>query len=168
MAPAFDADASKVHPIQHPTVDGPIPSNTDFTEFARARVPGLRHFQPAEFLIKGSTNALMHSNTDPPRDLWPNIIKIIQVMDEFRSRIGSPVVLNSVYRSEAYNRAVGGVSDSQHTKFRAADFRVIDGMSPSSWAGLLRQMREEGVFQGGIGVYSTFVHVDTRGLNANW
>ena len=33
---------------------------------------------------------------------------------------------------------------------------------------LMEKIRSDGVFRGGIGTYNTFVHVDTRGENANW
>ena len=32
----------------------------------------------------------------------------------------------------------------------------------------LKLWRDQGRFQGGIGLYPTFVHVDTRGTNADW
>ncbi len=93
---------------------------------------------------------------------------MIEILDEFRERFGHPVVLNSTYRSEAYNQAVGGKPGSQHKKFRAADFRVPEAGTPAAWAAVLRDMRSKNFFQDGIGVYGTFVHVDARGWNANW
>jgi len=33
---------------------------------------------------------------------------------------------------------------------------------------ILRQLRNDSMFQGGIGLYANFVHVDTRGWNADW
>ena len=33
------------------------------------------------------------------------------------------------------------------------------------WATALRQIRQEGFFTGGIGIYYNFIHIDTR-LNA--
>jgi uncharacterized protein YcbK (DUF882 family) len=90
------------------------------------------------------------------------------VLDELRSRLGSPVILNSVYRSPEYTEKIGGVSESQHMEFRAADFVVRSSSAPSDWAAVLKQMRAEGVFSGGIGVYNTFVHLDTRGENVDW
>jgi len=31
-----------------------------------------------------------------------------------------------------------------------------------------KKMREEGLFRGGLGLYKTFIHLDTRGRNATW
>jgi uncharacterized protein YcbK (DUF882 family) len=106
-------------------------------------------------------------NTPPPKPLWPNAIELARVLDELRSRLNQPIVLTCIYRNEEHNARVGGVQGSQHCQFRAADF-VAKGGSPSDWAAVLNQMRNEKFFQGGIGTYSNFVHVDTRGWNTQW
>lgn len=135
---------------------------------------GLRHFKPYEFLVKGSQNdnpssPAYHLNTDPPQALWSNIDATARVIDELRQRLGRAIVLSSVYRSPAYNDAIGGAGDSQHTHFRAVDFSVRGSpLGPADWASALREMRSSGFFKGGIGVYATFVHVDTRGTNVDW
>jgi lysozyme len=74
----------------------------------------------------------------------------------------------SVYRSPQYNKKIGGATQSQHMKFTAIDFQVKANSSPAQWAGVLRQMRQSGLFKGGIGVYPSFVHVDTRGVDRDW
>lgn len=173
MGGNFDQDAQKVETNQQPTVDGPLPVNGDFDQFvadavAAGKLPALRHFKPGDFFVKGGANAVNRQNTDPPRDLWPNALNVMKVVDEFREKIGHPVVLNSVYRSEAYNASVGGVSGSQHKKFQAADIRVVGFGNPQQWAQVLKTMRAANFFRGGIGIYNTFVHVDTRGWDANW
>lgn len=134
---------------------------------------GLRHFSPDEFLVKGGSHgnpdsAAFGLNTDPPRSLWENILPTARVLDELRARIGSPLTLSSVYRSPAYNRVIAGASQSQHMEFKACDFVAHGRGSPADWASMLRAMRQEGLFRGGIGIYPSFVHVDTRGSNADW
>jgi uncharacterized protein YcbK (DUF882 family) len=90
------------------------------------------------------------------------------VLEKFRQEIGKPVVLTSVYRSPRYNASVGGARRSQHKEFCAIDFKVVGAGGPSDWARVLRRLRDNGVFRGGVGLYNTFVHVDTRGYNVNW
>ena len=135
---------------------------------------GLKHFKAYEFLVKGAQNDNPSSpafglNTDPPRELWDNIDATAKVLDKLRAKLERPITMLSVYRSTAYNTAIGGAGDSQHTHFRAIDF-VVQGspVGPLQWAQVLRSMRADGVFKGGIGVYQSFVHVDTRGYNADW
>lgn len=107
------------------------------------------------------------ANSVPPRDLWPRIVPTVRLVEAVREHFG-PTRIHSAYRSPAYNRAVGGAAtDSQHTHFRALDFSCATG-TPAAWAALLRDLRAGGAFQGGIGVYRTFVHVDTRGTRADW
>jgi lysozyme len=41
-------------------------------------------------------------------------------------------------------------------------------LSPPQWHAIAQQLRGEGLFSGGIGLYGSFVHVDVRGYNADW
>ena len=135
---------------------------------------GLRYFKPYEFLAKGSAHGNPNSsafglNTDPPESLWKNINKTALMIDELRHRLQRPITLSSVYRSPAYNGAIGGASNSEHKQFRAIDFSVVGSpVGPVQWANALRDMPSTGIFKGGIGVYTTFVHLDTRGTNVDW
>jgi hypothetical protein len=42
------------------------------------------------------------------------------------------------------------------------------GVAPSVVAQTARTLRSRGVFRGGVGRYSTFTHIDTRGQNVDW
>ncbi|MGV3553390.1 D-Ala-D-Ala carboxypeptidase family metallohydrolase [Rhizobium sp.] len=135
---------------------------------------GLSYFKPYEFLVKGSSHSNPGSsafglNTDPPESVWNNINATAKILDELRDQLQKPIVMSSVYRSPAYNKAIGGAKDSQHVDFNAIDFSVKgSSVGPYEWAAALKNMRSAGLFKGGIGIYSTFVHVDTRGTNADW
>ena len=134
---------------------------------------GLRYFKPYELWVKGPNHDNPESrafglNTNPPQKLWRNILPTVQIIDEFRRRIDAPVLITNAYRSPKYNRAIGGALKSQHLEFRAIDFVVRGNSTPADWASVLRSMRTEGLFKGGIGTYNYFVHVDTRGENVNW
>lgn len=132
---------------------------------------GIVHFKAHEFFVKGGKHNNPRSrahglNTDPPEELWPNIIKTAVVLDELRRRLGRPVRITNAYRSPAYNRAVGGVKYSQHMRFTACDIQST-ARPKIVWRTLL-QMRREGWFKGGLGRYKDFVHLDTRGKHADW
>lgn len=140
-----------------------------FPAFFRRSLPDIKHFAPSEFLVKGGSHANNNLNTDPPRDLWPNVLPLVTLLEAFRERVDKPLILSSVYRSPAYNKAIGGATSSEHMKFTAADFTVADPTSgPPDWAATLKAMRRDGMFSGGIGIYPTFVHVDVRGHDADW
>jgi peptidoglycan hydrolase-like protein with peptidoglycan-binding domain len=132
---------------------------------------GLRHFAADELLFLGSQNsngACKGLNSYPPESLWPNIAPTIAVLDKLREDLAAPIHVLSLYRAPAYNRCIdGSATNSFHMQFKAIDF-VCDSGSPTAWAAKLQEYRARGVFAGGIGVYRSFVHVDTRGNNANW
>ncbi len=132
---------------------------------------GLRYFSPGEFLVKGGSNssgACAGKNTAPPRNVWTNILNTAIAIDRLRQDLGYSVNLTSAYRSPAYNTCIGGVSARQHMRFNALDFQGSQG-SPQDWAAAARNLRDNlGIFRGGIGTYNTFVHIDTRGHNADW
>ena len=49
-----------------------------------------------------------------------------QLLEPAREAIGCPIIVNSGFRSEAVNRRVGGVRNSQHLQGCAADIRPKD------------------------------------------
>ena len=89
---------------------------------------------------------------------------LIALLENIRSAAGGAVTLNSAYRSPEHNKAVGGVSNSQHTKGTAADI-VVDGADPLTVGQIAEHFLGN---HGGIGVYTTFTHVDTRKTRSRW
>ena len=127
----------------------------------------LKHFSGKEFVAYAQRENSGGKAGVPPKELWENIIPTIQVLDLLRSHLSCPVKLTSIYRSEGYNKACGGSKRSYHKQFKAIDIQVT-GASPSKVFSVLKKWRSAGVFKGGLGKYSTFVHIDTRGSNATW
>jgi len=128
---------------------------------------GFKHFKGEELAryfrqVRGGV-----MNSYPPSALWHRFLPTLQIVDGLREALGKPVRITSSYRSPAYNKAVGGAPMSQHKEFRAADIQV-DGATPQEVYTLLKLWRDQGRFSGGLGLYSTFVHIDTRGTNADW
>ena len=65
-------------------------------------------------------------------DNKPNVQQIIclvylaaYVLEPLREAMKEPIKISSGFRCERLNRAVGGVSNSQHTKGQAADIRTV-------------------------------------------
>jgi lysozyme family protein len=165
-----DSNALLVVMNGQPNIDNEIPDVHPFQTFFDAELPNLTYFKWHEFLVKGTSNNSINLNSDPPRHLWKSVLPLVRVLEEFRERVGFAVVLTSVYRSLSYNTKIGGATRSQHMAFTAADFKVVgDGATTTKeWAELMLEIRSEGFFKGGIGVYNTFVHVDVRGTRAYW
>lgn len=88
--------------------------------------------------------------------------RLLEKLQQLREKIGRPIMINSGYRTVEHNKSVGGSPNSQHILGKAADI-TASGMTPKKIAA----MAEEIGF-GGIGIYSTFVHVDVRKVKSRW
>lgn len=107
-------------------------------------------------------------NTLPPRAMWANIKSTLKVVDSLSSRLHLQVKeAISVYRCPAYNATCPGAkSSSFHMRNNAID--VVYSCPPGKVAAMARAMRMTGLYQGGVGRYANFTHLDTRGNNADW
>lgn len=56
---------------------------------------------------------------------WTDIL-LIQKLDKLREELGCPINVLSGYRCSEHNRAIGGVSNSQHVYGKAADITSND------------------------------------------
>lgn len=83
-----------------------------------------------------------------------------------KGEITLPVI--SGYRTEVYNKKVGGAPKSQHPKAKASDI-TNKWETPKQLAVRIERLIKEGKMkQGGLGIYPGFVHYDTRGTKARW
>ncbi len=83
-------------------------------------------------------------------------------LQKIRDYFGKTVTINSAYRTAVHNAKVGGSPKSQHLLGKAADIRVA-GVTPAMVA-----QYAEYIGMGGIGLYDSFTHVDTRASKAKW
>lgn len=90
--------------------------------------------------------------------------ELVTVLQKIRSHFGKSVTITSAYRTPKKNKAVGGETYSQHLYGKAADIKV-SGVAPKKVAAYAETLLKN---KGGIGTYSTFVHIDVRGTKARW
>ena len=129
---------------------------------------GLRNVTPRMVLSPHFNKRGYTTNSLPPKSQWKKMAPTLKIIDRMASEMGRPVkCILSAYRSPRYNRAVGGKSRSLHMQNQAVDVK-FSGASPYHVARVARYLRSKRKFSGGVGQYSTFVHVDTRGYNADW
>ena len=94
--------------------------------------------------------------------------RLAEGLQRMRDIVGKPIVITSGYRNPEHNRAVGGAlpsptsEGSQHLYGKGADIAVV-GMTGDQLATIARQVGFTG-----IGVASTWIHVDVRDIPAEW
>ena len=142
---------------------------SDVTRYARfVQSLNLRNITPRMVLAPHFKSSGGVPNSLPPKSYWNRLGPTLKLIDSIVGRLGSPLKeIASAYRSPSYNRAVGGRTKSYHMQNMACDIKV-HGVSTYHVAAAARDLRSRGLFRGGIGRYSAFVHVDTRGLNVDW
>lgn len=111
-----------------------------------------KNFQVKEFACSDGTDTIFISSL------------LVSVLQNVRDHYGKAVHINSAYRTEAHNKKIGGAAYSQHKYGIAADIHV-DGVKPKELAAYIETLLPT---SGGIGIYSSFVHVDVRRTRARW
>ena len=91
----------------------------------------------------------------------PQLVIGFQVL---RDTLGTPLHINSGARCFKHNNKIGGSQNSQHLIGKALDVRS-DIYTPSEIAAFASQIPI--FYNGGIGTYKTFVHLDT-GNKRRW
>lgn len=110
------------------------------------------HFKVREFACSDGTDTVFVSPA------------LVEVLEKVRAHFGKPVTINSGYRTEAKNKAVGGAAYSQHKYGLAADI-TISGVTPAKVAAYAETLLPG---TGGIGIYKSFTHIDVRKIKSRW
>ena len=88
--------------------------------------------------------------------------KLVDYLQQIRTHFGKPVYVTA-YRCKTHNAKVANAApNSYHCYGQAADFH-IDGVAPAEIA-----KYAESIGIKGIGLYDTFVHIDTRTSKSFW
>lgn len=84
-----------------------------------------------------------------------NLNRLQLVLSIVRSLVGCAVIVNSAYRSEEVNAAVGGVPNSLHIQGRAADITCDRWSSLKS---ICKEFHQKGIFEECI-IHDNYIHV---------
>ena len=110
------------------------------------------NFTVREFACKDGSDSVLISS------------ELVGILQKIRDFFGKPITINSAYRNKAYNKKIGGATYSQHVYGTAADI-VVQGVKPEDVAKYAEYLMPK---YGGIGLYSTFTHVDVRSNRSRW
>lgn len=88
---------------------------------------------------------------------------LVALLQRLRDEVQRPVVVNSGCRCRGHNEAIGGSSNSQHLRCKAADIR-IDGMTSQQIIDIVRRLYLDGeIYVGYVyAINGNSVHVDVR------
>ena len=103
-----------------------------------------------------------------PLEVLGNVQQLIANLNVIREELGSPLYVNSGYRSPEDNKKVGGSPNSQHLKGKAADLRSNEFTPYQLFLIIKELIKDKRISEGGLSVYDTFVHYDIRGTKARW
>lgn len=110
------------------------------------------NFNLKEFVCKDGSGV--------PLELLANVKELAENLQVLRDFVNTPIIINSGYRTPAYNKKIGGAKYSQHMQAKAADIR-IKGFTPKEIKSTIELLIKDGKMKdGGIGLYKTFVHYD--------
>lgn len=91
-------------------------------------------------------------------------INLLLKLQDLREMLGNKsITINSGYRCAVHNAKVDGAKNSLHLQGKASDIKV-NGVTPL----IVKNVAEKVFATGGVGIYDTFVHVDTRGYKARF
>ena len=111
-----------------------------------------KNFKVSEFKCNDGSDTVLISD------------KLVDLLQNIRDHFGVAVTINSAYRTESYNKKIGGATKSQHVNGTAADI-VVKGATPLEVAQYVEHIMPD---SGGIGVYQSFTHVDVRTSRSRW
>lgn len=90
--------------------------------------------------------------------------ELVMVLEELRDHFGSPVIITSGCRCPEHNRKIGGASDSQHMKGKAADVKIVGVPAKKVWSWLNRKYPD----RYGMGDGENYTHIDVRAEKKRW
>lgn len=104
-----------------------------------------------------------------------NLVCLIEnVLDPIRERYGKPIIVTSGFRSEKVNKAVGGVSTSQHCLGQSSDIVTKGNTDNALLFNLILDMKKKGkiVFDQLIAEFPTnnnpsWLHISYKAVGTN-
>lgn len=90
--------------------------------------------------------------------------QLLNILQYLRDKYDQPVTITSACRCSAHNKRIGGSKKSQHLIGRAADIIIKD----ISLKDIYEHLDKKYPNTLGLGIDSSFVHIDTRDAKARW
>ena len=126
-----------------------------------------KHFTLDELCASATAKARGIQNKPSAQQIIALVYLTCYVLEPLREAMNEPIPISSGFRCEQLNRAVGGVSNSQHTKGQAADLCIGGDLEKGKrWFNYIKtnlnfdQLIWEHSRSGTYWVHVSFVHPD--------
>lgn len=126
-----------------------------------------KHFTLEELCASATAKARGIENKPQVQQIIALVYLAVYVLEPLRMAMNEPIPISSGFRCERLNRAVGGVSNSQHTKGQAADLCIGGDIEKGKrWFSWIKthlkfdQLIWEHSSNGTYWVHVSFVHPD--------
>ena len=126
-----------------------------------------KHFTLEELCASATAKARGIENKPQVQQIIALVYLAVYVLEPLRVAMNEPIPISSGFRCERLNRAVGGVSNSQHTKGQAADLCIGGDLEKGKrWFNWIKnhlkfdQLIWEHSSNGTYWVHVSFVHPD--------
>ena len=126
-----------------------------------------KHFTLEELCASATAKARGIQNKPNAQQIIALVYLTCYVLEPLREAMNEPIPISSGFRCEQLNRAVGGVSNSQHTKGQAADLCIGGDLEKGKrWFNYIKanlkfdQLIWEHSSSGTYWVHVSFVHPD--------
>lgn len=126
-----------------------------------------KHFTLEELCASSTAKALGIRNKPDVQQLIAMVYLAVYVLEPLREAMGEPIPISSGFRCEQLNRAVGGVSNSQHMRGQAADLCIGGDLKKGrKWFDYIKthlkydQLIWEHSANGTYWVHVSFIHPD--------
>ncbi len=128
----------------------------------------LKNITPAQVIAAHAKQKGPVWNVLPPKQWWTRMGYTLRVADYIASAMNvKQVEVVSAYRCPIYNaHCEGAKAGSWHQANLAVDIKFP--VAAHFVTAAARNLRDRGLFKGGVGGYDNFTHIDTRGTNMNW
>ncbi len=127
-----------------------------FATFFERALRQIRYFSPAEvFQLGGVTRrgaGCARYNAYPPEEFWPNLIPVLRDLDEFRDRLGTPLVVTSAFQTPQYSMCAGTPLEMVEA---AGEFRALAFIAPKVDSDPLAQAAQDFAYETGLGFART-------------
>ena len=94
-----------------------------------------KYFTLEEFIRSNTADRMGIDNVPKDEKVIENLRHLcFEILQPLREHVDAPVIINSGYRCQRLNEAVGGVKNSQHCVGEAADIRLASLEQGREWA----------------------------------